>query len=53
MRVIVCLVNEIAIYNGKVGLGQYRQDMDSSLNPSNLEKGQIIKIPNYLIEEYN
>lgn len=46
------LVNEVALYNGKVGLGQYKPEMDPSLNPSNLEIGQKILIPNYLIEYY-
>ena len=46
------LVNEIAVYNGKVGLGQYRQGMDPSLNPSNIKSGQIIRIPGCLVENY-
>jgi len=45
-------VNLIAVRNGKVRLGEYKSNMDASLNPSNLEVGQKIKIPDYLIEYY-
>jgi len=44
-------VNEIAVYNGKVRLGEYKTGMESSLNPSILEIGQEIKIPWYLMEK--
>jgi len=40
----------IAVYNGKVRLGEYTRSMDSSLNPSNLEIGEEIKIPGNLID---